>query len=100
MKDHNCGYEVVVLDGNNYKEYVKLPDFIMKKVKKWKITLTHLSDIIRMGILRQYWGIWVDATVFINSNIFESFNDINLNSVFVDIKWDLIRRWKVKWAPW
>ena len=100
IEEYNCGYEVILLDKDNYKKYVELPDFIMKKVKKKKITLTHLSDIIRMGLLKKYWGIWVDATVFINSNIFKSFNDINLNSVSVDIKWDLIRRWEVKWAPW
>lgn len=100
IKDHNCDYEVILLDKDNYKQYIELPDFITKKAYKGKITLTHLSDIIRMGLLKQYWGIWVDATVFVNSDVFKSFNDINLNSAFYTMKWVMPRWWNTKRDVW
>ncbi|MBQ2600045.1 hypothetical protein II582_01420 [bacterium] len=43
-----------MLTQDNYKDYVKLPEFILKKVKEKKITITHLSDIIRMALLKEY----------------------------------------------
>lgn len=80
IKKHNCWYEVVFLDKDNYKEYIKLPDYIMKKVEKWYITITHLSDIIRMALLKEYWWIWVDATMYFNEDVFHKFDDINFNT--------------------
>jgi len=80
IKKHSCWYEIILLDKYNYKNYVNLPNFILKKVEKKQITITHLSDIIRMALLKDYWWIWVDATIYINSNIFKSFDNKNLNS--------------------
>lgn len=53
LKRHNCWYEIIFLDKNNYKEYITLPDFILEKVLKKYITITHLSDIIRMALLKK-----------------------------------------------
>ena len=80
IKKHNCGYEVIILDKNNYKNYIKLPDFILRKVKKGEMTITHFSEIIRMGLLKEYWWIRVDATMYINSDFLEKFNNMNFNS--------------------
>ena len=80
IKQHNCGYEIVFLDESNYGKYIKLPEYILEKVKKWYITITHLSDIVRMALLKEYGWIWIDATMFVNSDIFKKFNDINLNT--------------------
>lgn len=80
IKKYNCWYEVIFLDKDNYEKYVQLPKFILKKVKEKKITITHLSDIIRMYLLKEHWWIWVDSTMYINSNVFKKFDDINFNS--------------------
>lgn len=97
IKKHNCWYEVVLLNKNNYKDYVQFPEYIIKKVEEKKITITHLSDIMRMALLKEYWGIWVDATMFINSDVFKEFDDININSnypeSFMKTKW-----WFDKWC--
>ncbi len=78
IKEHNCWYEVVLLNKDNYQDYLKLPSSILKKVKEWKITITHLSDIIRMALLKEYWGVWCDTTMFINSDVFKKFDDKEL----------------------
>ena len=80
IKRHSCWYDVVLLNKDNYKNYLELPDFILKKVRDKKITITHLSDIIRMWLLKQYWWIRVDATMFITWNVFKEFDNINLNT--------------------
>lgn len=76
-------YNVVFLDKNNISKYLKLPDYIHEKVHKKEITLTHLSDIIRAGLLSQYGGIWLDSTCYVDKN---KFDDIS-NYVFYTQKY-------------
>ena len=73
-------YEFIIIDQNNFSKYLELPEWILKKVEKKEITLTHLADIIRMGLLKQYGGIWVDATMFFTKDVFKEFDHKNLNS--------------------
>ncbi len=80
IRRNSCWYEVVFLDKNNLEAYVQLPKFIIDKVHDKEISLTHLSDIIRMYLLKEYWWVWCDATMFINCNIFNSFDNAILNS--------------------
>ena len=42
---------------------------IRQKVDNGVITLTHLSDIIRMALLAKYGGFWIDSTVFVTKPI-------------------------------
>lgn len=97
IEKHNCWYEVILLTQDNYKDYVKLPEFILKKVKEKKITITHLSDIIRMALLKEYWWIWIDATMFICSDIFKEFDNTNLNTNY-PVKFVQKRWWFEKWC--
>lgn len=41
----------------------------MQKVKDGRITLTHLSDIIRVNLIRDYGGLWLDSTIFVMEDI-------------------------------
>ena len=97
IKEHNCWYEVILLTRDNYENYIKLPEFILQKVKKKEISITHLSDIIRMALLKEYWGIWIDATMFICSDVFKSFDNINLNTNY-PVKFVQERWWFEKWC--
>lgn len=63
------GHEVVLLDQNNYRNYVTLPDTILKKHEEGKISHAHFSDVLRLTLLSTYGGAWIDATVFISQNI-------------------------------
>ncbi|MBQ7073583.1 hypothetical protein IJM86_00620 [bacterium] len=45
---------MILLTRDNYENYIKLPEFILQKVKKKEISITHLSDIIRMALLKEY----------------------------------------------
>ena len=57
-------HKVIVLDKNNYLDYVQLPDYILEKFHNGKITITHFSDLLRVELLYTYGGIWMDATLY------------------------------------
>ncbi len=56
--------ELHLITQDNYKEYVTFPEHIVKKFEQKIITVTTLSDILRMTLLSKYGGVWIDATVF------------------------------------
>lgn len=58
------GFDVIVLDNSNLKEYISLPEYVWEKYNQGVISATHLSDIIRMELLYVYGGLWIDATVY------------------------------------
>ena len=57
--------KVILIDNENLTSYVHLPDFVMEKWNKGLISNTHFSDLLRLYLLIEYGGVWVDATVFI-----------------------------------
>lgn len=61
--------KIHVIDQNNLFEYVNLPDYIINKWKKEIISNTLFSDFIRLSVLTQFGGIWVDATVLMTGKL-------------------------------
>ena len=81
-------YKVILLTKENINEYIKIPDFILKKLEKKKITITHFSDILRVALLKEYGGIWADATLYFNKSIFNQFDNIPFNTTIgPNMKW-------------
>lgn len=64
LQDNLKGKEIVLLTESNFDQYVHIPDFIIEKLHKGIITRTHFSDILRLELLIQQGGTWIDATVF------------------------------------
>lgn len=65
--------EVILVTQNNYKEYIELPDYIIEKLEKGIISITHFSDVLRVNLLSKHGGIWIDATCLLTANIFKDF---------------------------
>ena len=65
--------KVILITQNNYQDYVDIPDYIIEKVKKGIISITHFSDVLRVNLLSKHGGIWIDATCLLTANIFEDF---------------------------
>lgn len=57
------GYKVNVIDAENWKEYIELPVFIVKKWEKKQIPPALFSDLLRLELLIKYGGTWIDSTV-------------------------------------
>lgn len=82
--------ELHVITEKNYRDYVTLPEHVLKKFKEGKITVTTLSDILRMCLLSDYGGFWIDATVFISSDFPEEFisHDYFAQCMNDTVKWN------------
>lgn len=55
---------VTLLNKGNLKQVIDLPDVIYEKVNNGAISYTHFSDILRLALLNEKGGMWVDATCF------------------------------------
>lgn len=79
IKKNNPDKEVIVITAQNLHDYVKFPEYIEEKWEKGIITHTHMTDLLRLELLIQYGGTWIDATVFCsNSRIPSYFFDSDL----------------------
>lgn len=75
----NCKeHEIIIITKKNIHQYVHIPSYILKKVQKKNISLTHFSDLLRLELIIKYGGTWIDSTVlitkyepiFFNNNLF------------------------------
>ncbi len=58
------GHTVTIITDRNYRDYVHIPDWVMRKVAEGIITRTNLSDLLRLSLLAEHGGLWLDATFF------------------------------------
>lgn len=68
VRIHFSDYKINIITEENYQDYVSFPAYIQKKIDKGIITKTHFSDMLRLELLINKGGIWVDATVFMTEN--------------------------------
>lgn len=68
LNTHLTDREIVLITSENLNKYVHFPDYIVKKWKNGQITHTHLTDLLRLELLINYGGMWIDATVFCSEN--------------------------------
>lgn len=61
-------WKINLITEENYTDYVIFPKHIMDKFKSGIITITHLSDLLRLELLIKYGGLWLDATVLCTGN--------------------------------
>ncbi len=73
MHRHADGHPVVLITEKNHKEYIDIPDYILRKQAAGEIDLTHFSDILRMMLLTRYGGIWMDSTLLLPAKHPDSF---------------------------
>lgn len=72
IRANAAGHEVVLLDASNYRQYVDFPDYFIEKHDRGQITHAAFSDTLRMSLLAQYGGVWIDATVFLSQPLPDS----------------------------
>lgn len=76
LKRNLNGHPLNLVTSENFTEFVDLPEIILRKVREGKISITHLSDILRVSLLAKHGGLWIDSTYWctcplnIDGNIF------------------------------
>lgn len=63
IQRHLSASEIRVIDGENWKKYVELPNYIIEKWENKRIPPALFSDILRLELLIKYGGTWIDSTV-------------------------------------
>lgn len=81
LKAKNKAKNVIVITKNNFTEYVNLKSNILNLYKNKNISITHLSDIIRVNLLYQYGGIWIDSTVWCEKELDAELFDVSFYSI-------------------
>lgn len=75
IQKHSGKHPVCLITKENYKKYIEVPDFIYRKMQDGKIGLAHFADYLRVSLIAQYGGIWLDATIFCAEMIPEEYFD-------------------------
>lgn len=63
MRRYITDREIVQLTYENYKDYVTLPEHIVRKYERGQIPPALFADLLRLEVLIQYGGTWMDATM-------------------------------------
>src|SRR5262249_2011723 len=63
VRRHTSGREIIILNNETLGDYVTLPDHVL--AKRERIGATHFSELLRVSLLAQYGGTWIDATILL-----------------------------------
>lgn len=74
VKLNRNGNDVILITSENFQQYVNIPDYILAKLRVDALSITHLSDIIRVSILAAHGGLWLDASVYVNERLPKKFD--------------------------
>lgn len=61
---HAGGFTVTLVTEENYRNYVHIPGWLEEKYQSGLISRTHYSDVLRLSLLAEHGGVWLDATFF------------------------------------
>lgn len=70
-------YKQEILDLNTISNFIELPDFVNHRLENG-FKFAAFSDLLRVALLYEFGGVWIDATIFISDNI----EDILKNNFF------------------
>ena len=65
LKRNANGHPIHLITEENYLNYVVIPDYIIQKMNSGQISITHFSDILRVHLLFEHGGLWVDSTILV-----------------------------------
>lgn len=87
QRKHLVGYEFRIFDLDNYRQWVELPETVVRKYREGKIPQASFSDLLRLSVLRKYGGVWMDASVYCsgfgNENLQQRWNRIMTSELTV-----------------
>lgn len=64
VREHILDGELILIDLRNISEYVTIDPFVNLSFKNGDISAANYTDFIRLMLLYEHGGLWVDATIF------------------------------------
>ncbi|MBE5943308.1 MAG: capsular biosynthesis protein [Lachnospiraceae bacterium] len=86
LQDNLKDKEIILLTDDNYRDYVTFPNHVQEKIDKGYISKTHMSDLLRLELLANYGGTWIDATVFLSGDNYPDYIFDSDLFLFQDLK--------------
>ena len=71
------GEQFLLIEEKDIPRLVALPDFIIEKFNNKQISPAHFVDIVRIELLYQYGGFWMDSTNFMTGRIPQKYIDMD-----------------------
>lgn len=69
IRFNSNGHTVTLLTVENYNDYVTIPDSIIRMYNEGRLKQAHFADIIRINLLAQQGGLWLDSTILVTEPI-------------------------------
>ena len=63
LKQHLTDREIKIVTENNWREFVELPEHIVRRWEKKQIPPALFTDLLRLQLLIKHGGTWIDSTV-------------------------------------
>ena len=63
LKQNLTDREIKLIDEKNWREYVDMPDHVIRRWENKQMPPAHFSDFLRLQLLTRYGGTWIDSTV-------------------------------------
>lgn len=96
---HNPDYEIILLTKKNFKGYTTIPEEIQKH-PHFNDSPARFSDLVRLYVLAEHGGIWLDASVLVKQPFdnwlfpkYAEFAGYYMKSYTVDPKIPVIESW-------
>lgn len=89
---------VNIISFDNINDYIQLPEYILEKYKKGYISNTQFADILRMALLSEYGGLWIDATIYIPKKIPQKIFDLEFFTCKRKCNVDTMYVSKMRWT--
>jgi len=69
VENFKGNFEHKILNNSTIANYSDLPGFVFDRLKNKKIAYAHFADLLRLNLLKNHGGIWMDATCFMTNFI-------------------------------
>jgi len=63
------GFHHKILDNSTLHSFTDLPGYIIDKFNKRLMDYAHFSDLLRLNLLKNHGGVWIDATAYMTGFI-------------------------------
>jgi hypothetical protein len=86
VKRYKGNFNHKILDNSTIGNYTDLPGYVFDKFKNGRMDYAHFSDLLRLNLLKNHGGVWMDATGYMTDFVP---NDIIGQDFFVFLTGDL-----------
>jgi len=62
-------FEHKILDNSTVGSYSDLPGYVFDRLKSGQMRYAHFADLLRLNLLKNHGGVWMDATVYMTDFI-------------------------------